>query len=117
MPRPARCAAPSPRRCRTISCTAPTRPSRPHARSRSGSPTALSEPDYLAVNRAAWTQANEKYTDAKAHDAWTEEEITWGTWHVPESQIGALPEYAGKDVVELGCGTAYFGAWLGRRGA
>jgi SAM-dependent methyltransferase len=77
----------------------------------------LSEPDYLAVNRAAWTQANERYTDAKARDAWLEDEITWGTWHVPESQIGALPESAGKDVVELGCGTAYFGAWLARRGA
>ena len=28
-----------------------------------------------------------------------------------------LPDVAGKDVVELGCGTAYFGAWLARRGA
>jgi len=73
--------------------------------------------DYLAVNREAWTNANQKYTDAKAHDAWAEEEITWGTWHVPESEVGALPEFAGKDVVELGCGTAYFGAWLARRGA
>ena len=54
------------RRCRTTSCTAPTRPSRPRARSRSGFPTALSEPDYVAVNRAAWTKANADYTDAKA---------------------------------------------------
>jgi SAM-dependent methyltransferase len=73
--------------------------------------------DYLAVNREAWTRANEKYTDAKARDAWAEEEITWGTWHVPESQVRALPGFEGKDVVELGCGTAYFGAWLARRGA
>ena len=28
-----------------------------------------------------------------------------------------LPDFDGKDVVELGCGTAYFGAWLARRGA
>jgi SAM-dependent methyltransferase len=73
--------------------------------------------DYLAVNREAWTRANEKYTDAKARDAWAEEEITWGMWHVPESEVRALPEFEGKDVVELGCGTAYFGAWLARRGA
>jgi SAM-dependent methyltransferase len=35
----------------------------------------------------------------------------------PESEIGALGEVAGKDVIELGCGTAYFGAWLAKRGA
>ena len=28
-----------------------------------------------------------------------------------------LPELEGKDVVELGCGTGYFGAWLKRGGA
>src|SRR2546423_10578756 len=28
-----------------------------------------------------------------------------------------LAELAGKDVIELGCGTAYFGAWLKRAGA
>jgi SAM-dependent methyltransferase len=77
----------------------------------------LSDPDYVAVNRAAWTQANADYTDAKAHDAWSEEEITWGTTHVREGEIGVLPEFDGRDVVELGCGTAYFGAWLARRGA
>jgi SAM-dependent methyltransferase len=36
---------------------------------------------------------------------------------VPESELNVLGEVAGKDVVELGCGTAYFGAWLARRGA
>ena len=77
----------------------------------------MSEPDYVAVNRAAWTQANADYTDAKAHDAWSEEEITWGTTHAREADIRVLPDFEGKDVVELGCGTAYFGAWLARRGA
>ena len=38
----ARCAATSRSRCRTTSCTAPTRPSRPSARSGSGSPMASS---------------------------------------------------------------------------
>jgi SAM-dependent methyltransferase len=28
-----------------------------------------------------------------------------------------LPDLAGKEVVELGCGTGYFGAWLKRAGA
>jgi SAM-dependent methyltransferase len=31
--------------------------------------------------------------------------------------VNVLPDVAGKDVVELGCGTAYVGAWLKRRGA
>jgi SAM-dependent methyltransferase len=76
-----------------------------------------SESDYVAVNRAAWTRANAEYTDARAHDAWSEAEITWGTTDFPESEARALPDIDGKDVVELGCGTAYFGAWLARRGA
>jgi SAM-dependent methyltransferase len=35
----------------------------------------------------------------------------------PESDLRALPDLRGTDVVELGCGTAYFGAWLKRAGA
>jgi SAM-dependent methyltransferase len=65
----------------------------------------------------AWTRANAEYTDARAEEAWAKEEIDWGIWHVPESELRALPDLAGKDVVELGCGTAYFGAWLKRAGA
>jgi SAM-dependent methyltransferase len=34
-----------------------------------------------------------------------------------ESEVQALPHLAGKDVVELGCGTAYLGARLKREGA
>jgi SAM-dependent methyltransferase len=77
----------------------------------------LSDPDYVAVNRANWTRANAEYTNARAHDAWAQAEIEWGVCRVAESELNVLPEVAGKDVIELGCGTAYFGAWLARRGA
>jgi SAM-dependent methyltransferase len=77
----------------------------------------LSDPDYVAVNRANWTRANAEYTNARAHDAWSQEEIEWGVCRVAESEVNVLPDVEGKDVVELGCGTAYFGAWLARRGA
>ena len=77
----------------------------------------MSEPYYVAVNREAWTRANAEYTDAKAREAWAQQEITWGMWSIPETKLRALPELHGKDVVELGCGTAYFGAWLKRTGA
>jgi SAM-dependent methyltransferase len=68
-------------------------------------------------NREVWTKANAEYTDRQARGSWSREEIDWGMFSGPEAEIGALPEVAGKDVVELGCGTAYFGAWLAKRGA
>jgi SAM-dependent methyltransferase len=74
-------------------------------------------PDYLDINRAAWTRKNAEHTDARARANWAEAEITWGIWSNPESAVGVLPEIAAKDVIELGCGTGYFGAWLKRRGA
>jgi SAM-dependent methyltransferase len=68
-------------------------------------------------NRALWTQTNAEYTDARAAQAWAKEEIGWGIWGIPESELGILGDVAGLDVVELGCGTAYFSAWLARCGA
>ncbi len=68
-------------------------------------------------NVEVWTRANAEYTDARAEEAWGQDEITWGQWQVPEAELRALPDVEEKDVVELGCGTAYFGAWLKRAGA
>src|SRR5207253_349025 len=117
-PRPprARSAATLRSRCRTTSCTGPIRRSRPSARSRSGSATMnWSEP--LARNIALWTRSNAEYTDEAAERAWASEEITWGVWSLPEAEIGVLPPLEGLDVLDLGCGTGYFSAWLARRGA
>ena len=77
----------------------------------------MTEPDYVAVNRDSWTEANARYTDKQARDAWAQEEITWGKWSIPEREMRVLSDVAGKDAVELGCGTGYFGAWLKRAGA
>jgi SAM-dependent methyltransferase len=68
-------------------------------------------------NREVWTRSNAQYTDREAPRKWAQPEIDWGQFGVPESEVGVLGEVAGKDVVELGCGTAYFSAWLARRGA
>ena len=73
--------------------------------------------DYLERNRAGWTKANEEYTDARASEAWAAEEITWGMFGPSDVELGVLGDVSGKDVIELGCGTAYFGAWLAKRGA
>jgi ubiquinone/menaquinone biosynthesis C-methylase UbiE len=74
-------------------------------------------PDYAARNRASWTAANAQYTAGKARESWAKDEVDWGVWSQPESEIQALPDVRGLDVIELGCGTAYFGAWLKKLGA
>jgi ubiquinone/menaquinone biosynthesis C-methylase UbiE len=73
--------------------------------------------DYVALNRATWTKANAEYTDRRAPEKWAQEEITWGMSNAREVDLRVLPPLAGKEIVELGCGTAYFGAWLKKHGA
>ena len=70
-----------------------------------------------AANAALWTQTNAEYTNDSAPSNWALDEIVWGIWAVPDSQLQVLGDVAGLDVVELGCGTAYFSSWLARRGA
>jgi len=74
-------------------------------------------PEYVQQNVANWTRANTEYTDASAARAWAQEEITWGVFSTPESELTILGDVSGLDVVELGCGTGFFSAWLARRGA
>ena len=77
----------------------------------------MSHAEDVQRNRDVWTKANAEYTDAKARESWAKDEIDWGMFSGLESELNALGDVAGKDVVELGCGTAYFGAWLVKRGA
>jgi SAM-dependent methyltransferase len=71
----------------------------------------------VAINRALWTDVNAQFTDEHAYHEWSATEITWGLFDVPERHLGALGDVADLDVVELGCGTAYFSSWLARQGA
>ena len=118
---PARSAATSRCRCRTTSSTAPTRRSPPSARSRSGSlPMSSPEPEpspsqsTARSGRGPTRECGDAPTRCRA---WQEEEIGWGTWRVPRRRCRCSAELDGLDVVELGCGVAYFSAWLARRGA
>jgi SAM-dependent methyltransferase len=77
----------------------------------------MSSSDYVSQNVANWTRANAEYTDAHAERAWAQAEIAWGVWEIPESELNVLGDVAGLDVVDLGCGTGYFSAWLAKRGA
>jgi ubiquinone/menaquinone biosynthesis C-methylase UbiE len=74
-------------------------------------------PDYAVQNRAVWTISNANHTALTARKSWAQDDITWGVWNAPESAINVLPDVGGLDVIELGCGTAYFGAWFKKRGA
>lgn len=73
--------------------------------------------DDAAKNVALWTKANAEYTSENAAVNWALDEISWGIWAIDESELNVLGDVDGLDVVELGCGTAYFSAWLAKRGA
>jgi SAM-dependent methyltransferase len=73
--------------------------------------------EHLRRNRERWDQLAAEYA-GPGERAWTREDPTWGIWGTPESQLHVLPrDVAGKDAIELGCGTAYVSAWLARRAA
>jgi 2-polyprenyl-3-methyl-5-hydroxy-6-metoxy-1,4-benzoquinol methylase len=76
-------------------------------------------PDYVVRNRAAWDTFAAQYVPGGERN-WSERvgEETWGIFGVPEADVQLLRgEIAGRDAIELGCGTAYISAWLARRGA
>src|SRR5260370_41939812 len=74
-------------------------------------------PDHVRRNRHHWDQLAMTYV-AAGERAWANSAPSWGIWGVPESEVGMFPDdLAGKDVIELGCGTAYVSSWLARRGA
>jgi SAM-dependent methyltransferase len=72
--------------------------------------------EHAARNRESWSKEAVNYV-ANAERNWAATEIAWGIVKAPESELGLLGDVAGKDVIELGCGTAYISAWLARRGA
>ena len=74
-------------------------------------------PEHVRRNREQWDVWAVQYV-ANAEKNWALAEPDWGIWNIPESEVGMLPDdLAGKDAIELGCGTAYVCAWMARRGA
>jgi SAM-dependent methyltransferase len=71
--------------------------------------------DYVERNRTAWERWAPEYV-AAGQEAW-KDELRWGIWGIPESEIHLLQGLeGGADVIELGCGTAAISSWLKRRG-
>lgn len=75
--------------------------------------------DSIAANIAHWTTNNRDHLDrGTTPEDWASDEVTWGLFGIREEDLGSpLGDVRGLDVVELGCGTAYFSARLARRGA
>jgi SAM-dependent methyltransferase len=71
--------------------------------------------DHVIANRAKWDLDAAEYEEP-GRRAWTANEPRWGIWRVPDSDVRMLPDVAGLDAIELGCGTAYVSSWLARRG-
>lgn len=74
-------------------------------------------PDHVRRNRQHWDAMAADWVEP-GRRAWSSPHPTWGSWEIPESELRLLPDdLAGKDTIELGCGTGYVSAWLARRGA
>jgi len=72
--------------------------------------------DYLERNRSTWRRWAPQSATVGAK-AWQANELRWGLWNTPESQLRLLRELApGSDIIELGCGAAGVCAWLKRGG-
>lgn len=76
----------------------------------------LAMSESIAANRAHWN-ATAQHWVAPGRRSWSTDEVTWGTFAVPEEEVQVLPDLSGAEVIEIGCGTGYVSAWLARRGA
>src|SRR5947209_3201355 len=72
-------------------------------------------PEHVRRNREAWDVWAEDYAEPGRRQ-WAADP-SWGIWGIPESDVHILPDVAGRDTIELGCGTGYISSWLARRGA
>jgi SAM-dependent methyltransferase len=71
-------------------------------------------PEHVDPNRAAWNAGADEYQ--RKHGQFLRG-AAWGTWQIPEAELGLLGDVVGKDVLELGCGAARFSIALAARGA
>jgi SAM-dependent methyltransferase len=76
-------------------------------------------PEHVAMNRAYWDGMADEWVES-GERSWRvlPGEESWGVFRFPEARVRMLPDdLAGRDAIDLGCGTGYVSAWLARRGA
>jgi len=67
-------------------------------------------------NRAHWDRQADDYQERHGPQL-NVDELVWGAWSIPDSQLGVLGEVADTDILELGCGAARWSIELAKRGA
>src|SRR5215469_13894586 len=67
-------------------------------------------------NRERWDRQSDSYQAEHGKEISARPDA-WGAWRVPEADLRILPDVAGKDVLELGCGGGQWSMWLAGRGA
>jgi SAM-dependent methyltransferase len=77
----------------------------------------MTDSDTLRRNRALWDLVNAQFSGSDGLALWRSDLVVWGLFATPEAEVRVLGEVSGRDVVELGCGTAHVSAWLTKRGA
>jgi len=75
----------------------------------------VDDQSHVRRNQAVWDRIAPAYVEAGRRN-WATGEARWGIWGVPETEANLLPPLAGRDVIELGCGTGYVSSWVARRG-
>jgi SAM-dependent methyltransferase len=68
------------------------------------------------TNRRYWDRFADEYQERHGPQL-NQNELCWGVWAIPESELHVLGEVAGKDVLELGCGAAQWSIFLAKRRA
>jgi 2-polyprenyl-3-methyl-5-hydroxy-6-metoxy-1,4-benzoquinol methylase len=79
-------------------------------------PEELKLTGHAAHTREMWNADAPNWVEY-GRTAWKRPAPTWGLWEIPEEELRILPDVEGLDVLDLGCGTGYWCAWLARMGA
>ena len=86
-------------------------------RRRSGRPSARSPSADERRNFVLWERIATEYEIRNARALRRDNGAAWGVWRIPERELRLLDEVRGRDVLELGCGSAGWSIALARRGA
>jgi SAM-dependent methyltransferase len=72
--------------------------------------------EHATRNREVWNKDAPNWVES-GRKSWASPTPWWGMWEVAEQDVRILPDVSGLDVLDLGCGTGYWCAWLARVGA
>src|SRR3954464_641964 len=72
---------------------------------------------HVARNRASWDGYSDEYQERHGAQLADSGGAAWGTYQIPQEELGVLGDVSGLDVLEFGCGAAQWSIALAKRGA